>query len=285
MNGNSLVHLPSSPGTVPSSSVVIACPRASSNGFLCFPPKSRTRGFLVRASSSSDAEHGQSSSFSEGKGLLTVVLNVPRNIWRQTLRPLSDFGFGHRSVWEGGVGLFIVSGAALLALSLVWLRGFQMRPKFRKYQTVFEFPQASGICTGTTVRIRGVNVGNVIRVNPSLKNIEAVAEIDDDKIIIPRNSLVEVNQSGLLMETMIDITPRDPIPGPSVGPLHPECDKEGLIVCDWQKIMGYQGIQPLLSEFCDSGLLKEVENLTQNLTQDSEDLRYLWSFEPFPHPP
>lgn len=66
--------------------------------------------------------------------------------------------------------------------------------------------------------------------------------MEDDKIIVPRNSLVEVNQSGLLMETLIDITPRDPIPTPSVGPLDPGCDKEGLIVCDRQKIEGYQGV-------------------------------------------
>lgn len=44
------------------------------------------------------------------------------------------------------------------------------------------------------------------------------------------------------METLIDITPRDPIPTPSVGPLNAECDKEGLIVCDRQKIKGYQGV-------------------------------------------
>jgi len=69
-----------------------------------------------------------------------------------------------------------------------------------------------------------------------------VLQIEDDKIIIPRNSLVEVNQSGLLMETMIDIMPRNPIPEPSVGPLHPECGKEGLIVCDRQTIKGVQGV-------------------------------------------
>ena len=51
-----------------------------------------------------------------------------------------------------------------------------------------------------------------------------------------------MNQSGLLMETMIDITPKDPIPTPSVGPLDPECDKEGVIVCDRQKIKGHQGV-------------------------------------------
>jgi hypothetical protein len=127
---------------------------------------------------SADAGHSQpSSASSEKKNPLAVVLDIPRNVWRQTLRPLSDFGFGRRSIWEGGVGLFLVSGAVLFALSVAWLRGFQLRSKFRKYFAVFEFAQASGICTGTPVRIRGVTVGNVIRVNPSLKNIEAVVEV------------------------------------------------------------------------------------------------------------
>ena len=142
---------------------------------------------MVRATSNS---HGQPSS-DDRKSPLTVVLDVPRNIWRQTLKPLSDFGFGKRSVWEGGVGLFIVSGATVLALSWAWLRGFQMRAKFRKYQTVFELSQASGICTGTPVRIRGVTVGTVIRVNPSLKNIEAVAEVY--LLVAPFNHVLTVS--------------------------------------------------------------------------------------------
>lgn len=44
------------------------------------------------------------------------------------------------------------------------------------------------------------------------------------------------------METIIDITPRDPIPSPSVGPLDKDCPKEGLIVCDREKIKGYEGV-------------------------------------------
>lgn len=44
------------------------------------------------------------------------------------------------------------------------------------------------------------------------------------------------------METIIDITPRDPIPTPSTGPLDQECPKEGLIVCDREKMKGYQGV-------------------------------------------
>lgn len=150
------------------STSLITFPCTSSN---CLPPsplmKPPRKPARIRALSA-DAEK---------KNPFSVVLDVPRNIWRQTFRPLTDFGFGRRSIWEGGVGLFLVSGAVLLALNLSSLRGFQMRSKFRKYLTVFEFAQACGICKGTPVRIRGVTVGNVIHINPSLTSIEAVVEV------------------------------------------------------------------------------------------------------------
>ncbi|KAJ1394315.1 Mce/MlaD [Sesbania bispinosa] len=330
MVGNPTVHVSTLPSALSSSMITLP-----GNSLKCMPylPFRPQRKFNRIRASSADAGHVEPSSASGSKNPLAVVLDIPGAVWRQTLRPLSDFGFGGRSIWEGGVGLFLVSGAVLFALSLAWLRGFQIRSKFRKYTATFEFSQACGICTGTPVRIRGVTVGDVIRVNPSLKSIEAVVEIEDDKTIIPRNSLVEVNQSGLLMETIIDITPRDPIPTPSAGPLDQECSKEGLIVCDREKIKGYQGVsldalvgiftrlgqdvekigiansyslaeraasiieeakplltkvdvsdqamsedvQPLLAEVRDSGLLKEVENLTRSLTQASEDLRRVHS--------
>ncbi|KAG4969872.1 hypothetical protein AAZX31_13G059000 [Glycine max] len=295
----------------------------------CFPFRPQRKINRIRATSAADGGPVESSPASGSKNPLAVVLDIPGTLWKQTMRPLSDFGFGGRSIWEGGVGLFLVSGAVLFALSLAWLKGFQMRSKLRKYTATFEFDQACGICTGTPVRIRGVTVGDVIGVNPSLRSIEAIVEIEDDKTIIPRNSLVEVNQSGLLMETIIDITPRDPIPTPSAGPLDQECSREALIVCDREKIKGIEGVsldklvgiftrlgqdvekigiansyslaeraasiieeakpllikmkamaedvQPLLTEVRDSGLLKEVETLTQSLTQATEDLRRVHS--------
>ncbi|KAH0462506.1 hypothetical protein IEQ34_010081 [Dendrobium chrysotoxum] len=179
---------------------------------------------------------------SKRRNPLVSIIEVPQVIWRQTLQPLSNFGFGQRSIWEGGVGLFVVSGVTLVVLSLAWLRGFHLRSQLRKYQAVFEFSQACGLCVGTPVRIRGVTVGKVVHVNSSLKSIDAVVEVEDVKTIIPRNSVVEVNQSGLLMETLIDITPQDPLPTPSVGPLDPGCLKEGLIVCDKEKMKGQQGV-------------------------------------------
>jgi ABC-type transporter Mla subunit MlaD len=122
------------------------------------------------------------------------------------------------------------------------VKGKQIRAQTRKYEAVFEFQLAQGITVGTPVRIRGVDVGNVVQVRPSLEKIDVVVELSDAGIVVPRNALVEVNQSGLISETLIDVTPRRPIPKPTVGPLDPKCPSEGLIVCDRERIKGEQGV-------------------------------------------
>ena len=88
--------------------------------------------------------------------------------------------------------MFLVSSEVILALSLAWLRGFQLRYKFLKYLAVFEFAQACGISTGTPVRIRGVTVGIVVRVNPSLRYIEAVVEVCFIPFFLTENLLLFV---------------------------------------------------------------------------------------------
>ncbi len=62
------------------------------------------------------------------------------------------------------------------------------------------------------LQIRGVPVGSVLSVQPSLERVNVLAEIKDVTTVIPRNSLIEANQSGLIAEPLIDITPQLPIP-------------------------------------------------------------------------
>lgn len=177
MVGNPPLHVSTLPSYL--SSPMITLPRNSLNSMLYLHYGPQRKINRIRASSA-DAGNVEPSPSPGSKNPLVVVLDIPRAIWRRTMRPLSDFGFGGRSIWEGGVGLFLVSGAFLFALSLAWLKGFQIRSKFRKYTATIEFSQACGICTGTPVRIRGVTVGDVIRVNPSLRSIEAVVEVHSD---------------------------------------------------------------------------------------------------------
>ena len=51
----------------------------------------------------------------------------------------------------------------------------------------------------------------------ALLQVNVQVEIKDDKTAIPRNSLIEANQSGLIAESLIDITPQQPVPQYKVG--------------------------------------------------------------------
>lgn len=166
--------------------------------------------------------------------LLTLV--------RRLVKPLQDFGFGRTRLWEGGVGLFIISGVALTFIIWGWIQGLLSFARKNSYQAFIEFPVACGIQVGTNVRIRGVKAGSVLSVQPSLEKVEVLVEMDDKNVPIPRNSLIEANQSGLIAETIIDITPTLPIPNAQWGPLDSGCEGEGLIVCDRGKIKGQQGV-------------------------------------------
>lgn len=63
-----------------------------------------------------------------------------------------------------------------------------------------------------SVQIRGVAVGSVAEVQSSLERVVVTADIKEPTTVIPRNSLIEANQSGLIAEPLIDITPQLPIP-------------------------------------------------------------------------
>jgi phospholipid/cholesterol/gamma-HCH transport system substrate-binding protein len=50
-------------------------------------------------------------------------------------------------------------------------------------------------------------VGRVARISPSTNEVEVSVEINDAELLIPSDALIEANQSGLIGETTIDITP------------------------------------------------------------------------------
>ena len=179
---------------------------------------------------------------SEDEGTAGKPVNVLKTFLRRLVKPLQDFGFGRTRLWEGGVGLFIISGVAVTFIIWGWIQGLLSFARKNSYQAFIEFPVACGIQVGTNVRVRGVKAGTVLSVQPSLEKVDVLVEMDDKNVPIPRNSVIEANQSGLIAETIIDITPALPIPNAQWGPLDSGCEGEGLIVCDRGKIKGVQGV-------------------------------------------
>ena len=49
--------------------------------------------------------------------------------------------------------------------------------------------------------------------------------------VVPRNAVIEANQSGLIAEPLLDITPQLPIPLWRALPFDKDCDREGMVVC------------------------------------------------------
>lgn len=54
---------------------------------------------------------------------------------------------------------------------IAWAKGGQLGRRGQGYQAILEFPVACGITVGTPVRIRGVQVGGVLAVQPSLEKV------------------------------------------------------------------------------------------------------------------
>lgn len=142
---------------------------------------------------------------------------------------------------EGGVGLFIMVGVGISIALVAWAKGVVFKSG-TPYLATMEFPLACGITIGTPLRIRGVQVGQVVNVKPSLERVDVLVEVNDVNTVIPRNSIVEANQSGLIAEPLVDITPQHPIPVYTALPHEPACHTEGTIVCANGHLQGQQGV-------------------------------------------
>lgn len=91
-------------------------------------------------------------------------------------RSLQDFGIGKNGLKEGSLGLFLLAGAGAAVWLGSWARGNAMRIG-TPYAMTVELPLACGITIGTPVRIRGVQVGQVLNVRPSLERVEVLCEV------------------------------------------------------------------------------------------------------------
>ncbi|OUL26618.1 MlaD family protein [Nostoc sp. 106C] len=146
-----------------------------------------------------------------------------------------------RTVREGSVGLIILMGLGVFGLIVVWLN--RVTASRSSYKAIVEFANAGGMQKGATVRYRGVKVGNISAIRPMPNNIEVEIEIFQPDLIIPSNVVVEANQSGLISESIIEITPKASLPsGVAVAkPLDRNCDRN-LIICNGSHLQGQIGI-------------------------------------------
>ncbi len=141
-----------------------------------------------------------------------------------------------RSLRESSLGLFVLLAIALFVLLIVWLRGFS--PGKRSYHAFIEFDNAGGMKQGTPVAYRGIKVGEVVGVKPQPRGVVLKVKISPADLLIPSSAVIEANQSGLIGETAIDITPLQDLPAGQIAqPLDRNCNPN-VIICDGARLQG-----------------------------------------------
>lgn len=161
-----------------------------------------------------------------------------------------------RAIREGSVGLLILISVGLFGGLVLWLRG--LNPGSRTYQVVFVFENTLGMQSGTAVRYRGVPVGRVLAIDPDANEVKVLTEITAADLRIPKSLEVRANQSGLIGDTTIDLTPLALlVDDANLTPFGEDCKAE-LIVCDGDVIRGDVGASY-------ESLLRSAEKLADTL--------------------
>jgi phospholipid/cholesterol/gamma-HCH transport system substrate-binding protein len=146
-----------------------------------------------------------------------------------------------RAVREGSVGLMLIAGLAVFGGIFLWLRG--LAPGSQSYNIIARFAEAPGIQQGGVVRFRGIRVGKIAKIDPGANGVEVVMQLDDPNLTIPKDATVEISQTGLIGEPVLEIVPRNKVALNTAAlakPLDSKCDRN-LILCNNAKVDGQIG--------------------------------------------
>ncbi|MBL1176160.1 MlaD family protein [Pantanalinema sp. GBBB05] len=187
-----------------------------------------------------------------------------------------------RTIREGSVGLLILLGLTLFAGLILWLRG--LNPAQRSYRIVVGFANVAGMQIGSVVRYRGVGVGKITEIRPGPNGVEVSVDITPADLVIPRTVKVQVNSSGLLGETAIDIVPLKPLTAAvTANPLDRACDPN-VILCNKSQLTGEVGLSPeeafgavirFANTYTDPRFFENVNSVVKNGSQAAAEIAEL----------
>nr|AYR06522.1 hypothetical protein [Rhodogorgon sp.] len=117
-----------------------------------------------------------------------------------------------------------------------------LQSKNKSYSFFIEFENVNGIREGTPIRLRGLEVGLIQSIKIKSNSILTLAKISSNNVYIPRDSIIETNQTGLLNQTIIDIIPLNSFNLKlNLNPLSTECYLSSII-CNGMYLEGDRGL-------------------------------------------
>jgi ABC-type transporter Mla subunit MlaD len=106
------------------------------------------------------------------------------------------------------VGLLTIIAILILIFSLMWLKGRSLATGDR---ITAQFQDVDGMRPGSTVQLMGIKVGQVEEVLPVVEEKDTFVKVNfiitRDNTDIPQGSVISVQQSGIIGEKFLEITP------------------------------------------------------------------------------
>ena len=164
----------------------------------------------------------------------------------------------------------------LLTILGIITMSFIVNKKFlnKSYSIFIEFDNAHGIRTSTVLRLRGLSIGRIISIKLHVNTVVVLAKINSSLNPIPRNVLIETNQTGLLNEAVIDIFPLENIEilnKQFIDPLSSKC-LNSKIICNLSHLKGNRGLN-----------YDDLVRATTRISQRFDDPRFFNLFYIFLH--
>lgn len=188
-----------------------------------------------------------------------------------------------RTIQEGSVGLLILVAIGIFGGAILWLSGVRLGN--RGYSFTTEFDDASGMKLGSPVVYRGVNVGRVSEITTSSNGVIVKIEIDRSDLVISTDSVIEVNQSGLIGETSVAIVPKTELDTATLqaNPLASDCNGQ-VIICDGSRLRGelgvsfnqlLQGTLKVSNLYTSDEFFENINELAKNASEAAEGVAKL----------
>ena len=152
------------------------------------------------------------------------------------------------------VGILAISAIIILVFTVLWIKGKAISNAER---ISVNFKDVNGIRAGSGVQMMGVRIGQVEEIKPRLNFEDSYVEvkfvITEPNVVIPKASEISIQQSGIIGEQFLEITP------PKEKVIYiPESDKSKIVHADDKVQMKLDGKQ------YDIGVIKKVEIVETN---------------------
>ena len=153
------------------------------------------------------------------------------------------------------VGILAVTAIIILIFTVMWVKGKAISSADR---ISVDFKDVNGMRAGSGVQMMGVRIGQVEEVSPQVSeegnSVKVKFVITEPNIVIPKASEISIQQSGIIGEQFLEITP----PREKVIYI-PEQDKMSVLHADDKVQM------KLDDKFYDIGIVKKIEIVETNI--------------------